>query len=443
MERLYITKFIILRGHQFATRSRSVMIDEGIEDSDILEGLNVRYLKIFGLWKVINDYRKTGNRNGIIKFEVFCTFILTLPYVICQYMSYFNIEVDIQKATFLNLYPLPALQMCCRIAVFWFRIDIQCRLYDLIKKNFLNIPEGSRAQIEEIYKRISKVSNMCCMATLIVNATIVSLYVVNPGISVDYILYHTGSMTEVTTGRKKILGGWYPVPMAESPYYEIIFVYEAICILWGGLFLAVYFSLYYHVLVCLYAHFTVLGFQIENLKMKSVKNGGSKSCIKRDQNNNSIVYENLIDIIRDHQKLLRYFEELRTVYNPLVTLTLGIGVIVLIIGAIQFLLGKSINPGFIFQISEVFALQGLEVCMFCFGSSSIEAASSGLQFAIYSSDWYKANVKFRKAAQMLMVRANRGVSLTAIRMYPVNVETLMAILQFTYSTATLMMRMTE
>lgn len=299
-------KSFLLLGHQSGSRSHPAMIDQDIKESDIFKGLNVRYLKIFGLWRVINDYRKTGKRNFIIKFEVFCTFILTLPYVVCQYMSYFNIKVDIQKATFLNLYPLPALQMCCRIAVFWFRIDTQCRLYDLIKKNFLNIPEEDRVEVEEIYKKFSKVSNMCCMATLIVNATIVSLYVVNPGISVDYILYHTGSMTEVTTGRKKILGGWYPVPMAESPYYEVIFVYEAVCILWGGLFLAVYFSLYYHVLVCLYAHFTVLGFQISKLQLRrEVKNGESTSCINRNHNNNSKVYENLIHIIRDHQKLLR------------------------------------------------------------------------------------------------------------------------------------------
>ncbi|KAE8572941.1 Odorant receptor 55, partial [Halyomorpha halys] len=69
--------------------------------------------------------------------------------------------------------------------------------------------------------------------------------------------------------------------------------------------------------------------------------------------------------------------------------------------------------------------------------------SSDLVFAIYSSDWYKADVKFRKAAQMMMMRARKGEALTAVRMYPINVETIMSILHLTYSASAVMSRMAE
>ncbi|KAE8572942.1 Odorant receptor 54, partial [Halyomorpha halys] len=84
------------------------------------------------------------------------------------------------------------------------------------------------------------------------------------------------------------------------------------------------------------------------------------------------------------------------------------------------------NPISMFLSVMFIAYQGIEVCMFCFGSSYVETASSDLQFAIYSSDWYKADIKFRKAAQMMMIRARKGVTLTAIRMYPINLETMMS-----------------
>ncbi|CAH1406936.1 unnamed protein product [Nezara viridula] len=268
-----------------------------IADSDIIDGLSVKYLKFFGLWKVINDYRIAGKRNAIIKFTVLISFVLAVPYVLFQYLSYSYIKVDLQKATFLNLYPLPALQMCCRILVFWFRMDRQCRLYNLLKKDFLYIPKDKREVIGAVYRKISKTSNICCTASMIVNFSIIGLYILNPGISVDYILYHTGQMDAVTTGRKKILGGWYPLPMAETPYYEIIFAYEATCVTWAGILLAVYFCLFFQVLICLYAQFTALGVHVSTLEA---------NCNQRryDPEHDSRMFKELNQILRDHQKLL-------------------------------------------------------------------------------------------------------------------------------------------
>nr|XP_024217341.1 odorant receptor 24a-like [Halyomorpha halys] len=127
----------------------------------------------------------------------------------------------------------------------------------------------------------------------------------------------------------------------------------------------------------------------------------------------------------------------------MVTITLGIGIMVLIIAAVQLLLGKTSDPSFIFQLVQVFSFEFLEVSLFCLGSSLIGTASSDLQFAIYCSDWYKLDVRFRKAAQMLMIRTNRNATLSAMVMYPVNLETLEAIIQFTYSATALMIGMVK
>ncbi|KAE8573616.1 odorant receptor 24a-like [Halyomorpha halys] len=411
---------------------------QGIADSDVLDGLSIRYLKFFGLWSVINEYRTTGKRNGIIKLKLFITLLLSIPYIFSQYLSYFIIEVDLQKATFLNLHSLPALQICSKVLVFWFRIDNVCKLYNLIRKDFLSLPEHKRDGAKCIYMKITKTSNMLCKAAFIVNSSIVALYVMQPGISVDYILHHTGNMAAVKGGRQKIMHGWYPLPIDRSPYYEAIFVYETMLIIWDGILLAVYDSLFYQLLMCLYAQFTVLGFHLSTLKIVASQDPNS-----RLNDSNSPIYRELYKIIKDHKKLISYANELRSIYNPLVTIILGMGIFVLIIAVFQFLFGGTRSPLFIFRSLLFLVYQGIEVSMFCFGSSSIEKASSDLQFAIYSSDWYKADIKFRKTAQMMMMRARKGVTLTALRMYPVNVETIMSILQFTYSVTALMSRKAE
>ncbi|KAE8573094.1 odorant receptor 24a-like [Halyomorpha halys] len=409
-----------------------------ITESDVIDGLYLRYLKFFGLWGVINDYRTTGKRNRIIKFQLLITLMFAVPYIFTQYLSFFVIKVDIQKATFLNLHTLPAIQICCKIMVIWFRLDSQCRLFNLVRKDFIYIPEYNREAANKIFKEISNKANILCIAAFIVNTAVIISSIAVPGISVDYILYHTGNMDAITSGRKKILGGWYPLQMDESPHYEIVFVYETTFILWAGILLAVYISLFYQVLMCLYAQFSVLCIHVSSLR--SDPDAEKKY---RNRKVDSEIYKELYIIIRNHQKLLSYANELRSVYNPLVTMILGIGIFVLIIAVFQFLFGSPGNPTFIFKSLLFLAYQGIEVCMFCFGSSYVETASSDLHFAIYSSDWYKADIKFQKAAQMMMIRTRKGVTLTAIRMYNINVETMMSIFQFTYTVSAFMSRMNE
>ncbi|KAE8573432.1 odorant receptor 49b-like [Halyomorpha halys] len=409
-----------------------MMSDQAIKDSDVLDGLNVKYLKFFGLWRVVNDFRTTGKRNKILRVKIFITLVLVLPYILCQYLSYFVIKVDIQKAIFLNLHLLPGTQICCKIVVFWFKIESQCKLFDLLKKDFLSVPEEMRPEAAEIFKKITRRTNKLCLAAFIVNISIIISSIADPAISVDYILYHTGDMAAVTTGKKKMLGGWYPVPMAETPYYELIYVYEAVAGTLGGFLLAMYVCLFYQVLMCLYAQFTILCLKTSALKIKS-DNGRI----------NSSIYKELNEILKEHQKLLSYAKELRSVYNPLVTLIIGIGLFILIIAIFQFLFGGKSDFMFIFKSLQLLVYQCVEVSMFCFGSTYIETASSDLQFAIYSSDWYMTGMKFRKEAQMMMIRATKGETLTALRVYPINVETIMSILHFTYSASAVVSRMAE
>ncbi|CAH1401778.1 unnamed protein product [Nezara viridula] len=389
-----------------------------IGDSDVIEGLDIRFLVKSGMLRLINDYRTTGKMNSTIKIHLIGTFIITLPYMVCQGLSLLKVQYDIKKGTFVILHPMAAFQIYCRILVLWFGMESQSRLYNMIRKDFLNIPKELSADVSELYQKKNRTSNLCCKATFIWNASIELLYIFFPGVSVDYIQNRTRGKPAVISGRNKILSGWYPVPMSEYPYYELIYLYETLCLLWSSTLLGLYFCMYFQLLMCLCTQYVTLGYRVTKLKVDPVK-------YKRDQKYKSNIYKELCEVLKDHQKLLRYTDELRSVYDPLVTMTIGIGITVLIIGAIQFLIGKTNDPGIIFKLIQMFSFRTFfEVSMFCFGSSRIEEASSDLQDAVYSSDWYKTDLKFRMAAQMMMIRARKRVNLTALVMYPVNLATL-------------------
>ncbi|KAE8573100.1 odorant receptor 24a-like [Halyomorpha halys] len=414
---------------------------EAMRDSDVIDGLSIRYLKIFGIWKIINDYRTTGNKNMILKIQVIVTVMLSVPSILSQYLALFVIEVDIQKATILNFHALPPLQALSKQLVFWFNIDSICRLYNLMRKDFLEktVNDIEREKVEFIYRKFSRETNTTCLVAFIVINIAGSFVLLFPGISVDYILYHTGKLSAVTTGRRKISTGWYPLPMDTSPCYEIVVLYEGILVMWCGYAIIIFMCLYYQLLMCLRTQFALIVSHVSTLKIDYEY---EKNSIEYRFTNQQ-VYSRMYRILQDHQKLLSYAAELRSVYNPLVTMILGVGMSVLVIAVFQFLFGQRGDLMFMARSFIYVMYQSVEVSMFCFGSLYIQMASSDLHSAIYSSDWYKADVKFRKMAQMMMIRAKKGETLTAIRMYPINAETIMAIFQFTYTVATLMSRLVE
>ncbi|CAH1401790.1 unnamed protein product [Nezara viridula] len=102
-----------------------------LRDSDVIDGLNIRFLKFFGMWKALNDYKTTGKKSIVIKMHILVSLIISIPYLVFQVKSFFTIQYDIQKITFVNMYPMPALQMCSRMVLFWFHMDRFYRLSDL------------------------------------------------------------------------------------------------------------------------------------------------------------------------------------------------------------------------------------------------------------------------------------------------------------------------
>ncbi|KAE8573738.1 odorant receptor 10-like [Halyomorpha halys] len=406
-----------------------------IKDSEIIDGLNIWYLKLFGLWKVINDYRTTGKKNSIINLQLTITLAYSIPYILCQLMSCYFIKMDLKKITFIFLLTLSKIQICIKVLVVWFFLRIQCRLSNLMKKDFIDLPEHKKSEAKQIFKKIAFQTNLLSVAAFIINTSYYIVSIGFPDTPVDYILHHTGNTFRATTGRMKIVGGWYPIPFDKTPYFEIIFFYEASMMMWVGTFLAVYVSLFYQTLMCLYAQFAVLG-----IKLTTLDSGDGKEKIWKSDSER---YNELLAIIKYHQKLLRYADELRLVYNPLVTMILGTGVFVLILAAFQFLFGTTTSTIFIVKSLIFLPYQAIEVCMFCFASSYLETASSDVLFAIYNSDWYKADIKFRKSAQMMMIRAKKGETLKSVSIYPINVETMMSIFQFTYTVSALMLKTTE
>ncbi|KAE8573303.1 odorant receptor 10-like [Halyomorpha halys] len=400
-----------------------------LQKSDLFDGLNIGHLKFYGLWNGINDYRSTRKTSCIFKFNMTVSALYVFPFVVFQFICIFIISVDLKMATFVYMNGVSAAQVLFKIIVFWYRFKDQCDLVDLLRVDFLSsIPDSKTRHVNEIYKKNSLRCNIFTILAFTGNVLTIITWTILPGFNTE----KTG------TGRKKILSGWYPVTYSESPWYEIVFVYEVILICWHGSLVSLYESFLLMLLVGLYSHFVVLGYHLSTLKKndKAVVKAGVDTKIDEAFN------IELKKIMQDYNKLLRYSTLLRTTYNAITTVTLGLDIGVLIL-TIMFLMFGSSDGLSTFKMMMYFSFALIEITLLCVTSSIVGSASMSIHDSAYSSDWYVADKKFATTAQMIMIRSMIPVSLTALKMYPVNMETMIGIIRFIYSAVAIVSKMKE
>ncbi|CAH1406915.1 unnamed protein product [Nezara viridula] len=280
---------------------------EVVKEEDLMDGLSIFFIKHLGIWNTVTTYRKSGKLNLVFKVQWFVT-ILCLSFPIFQIMCPAFIQIDLEKATIILLNTVSFLQMTFKQGVFLMNIKDHAILLEVMTKNIItSLPEYKKAHARKIYNKISRRCNIWCLSAVIITFIAVAFWNVNPRINSEYIANHVGNMKDVTTGPKKILGGWYPVPFTRSPWAEIVYVYEFCLFAWCGFTVALYEMVITMEVMTLHAQMSVLSYHIKTLNKKEiVQYSGKKGLTQREVED--LFYKELLAIIRDHKTLLRYLK---------------------------------------------------------------------------------------------------------------------------------------
>lgn len=264
-------------------------LQQPFQESELFDGLNILNLKVCGLWSAVNHYRVHGRTGKLITLVVAALSISTIPYEVFQFIYLFIFQMNIHKLSFYVINSLAQFEVQIKVIYFWYRIKEETYLFDLLQTNFLSsVPDQKRAKVNEIYKQTARRCNIFCFFAYTECFTACLCWILFPG-------YDTDASGE---GRKKILSGWYPFQVSETPIYEVIFAYEILAVVTAGIIIPLY-SVIIMQLMGLYAHFSVLAFLISDLRKEQTTEQIS------DISSNKALNSQLHAIKEDYDKLLR------------------------------------------------------------------------------------------------------------------------------------------
>ncbi|XP_046143127.1 odorant receptor Or2-like [Osmia bicornis bicornis] len=228
---------------------------------------------------------------------------------------------------------------------------------------------------------------------------------------------------------------WVDWPLSETPYYELMFTFEVICVFLIGIayvcpevFLCV-FNL--HVM----GQFRILQYRM--LNFWNVEGKEMDAFIYTDH-----CYAALKKCVQHHQLLIEFCVKLEQVYTMSIFVHMAFLSLLMGLDCYEILVADT-NPSM--RLIFIFHVTGSLIHLFIFTYTChfIMEESTNVTRTIYSGSWstlpmYKAGRSLRSDIRFIMIRSLKPCCLTAGGFFPVSLETFTSLLSSTFSYFTLM-----
>ncbi|XP_076241044.1 odorant receptor 10-like [Calliopsis andreniformis] len=252
---------------------------------------------------------------------------------------------------------------------------------------------------------------------------------------------------------------WVNFPTGLSPYFEILFTIQVLCVYHVGTCYICFDNFLCLVNLHVASQFRILQYRLKNLTDSFHKEADS---LELEKNQTEMCYKKLRSCVQQHQMLIEYCSELENVFTLIVLgQVLFLAMIICLVGYQLFLNSivthksvKKILTCLIFMqtdsppsrsVSLVLNLGGTmcQLLMFTYSCDGLVQQSSNIGRAIFSGPWTtlpmnKVGRTVRRNIIIITLRTTRCCSLTASGFFPVSLETYTGILSTAMSYFTLL-----
>ncbi|XP_029039507.2 uncharacterized protein LOC114874424 [Osmia bicornis bicornis] len=234
---------------------------------------------------------------------------------------------------------------------------------------------------------------------------------------------------------------WVDLPLSITPYYEIAFVIQVLCVYHIGLTYFCFDNFLCIMNIHLAGQFQILQYRVSN---KCVIKHQEKSNLKLEKNSLKFINDccaTFKSYIRQHQILIAYCDQIEEIFNLIVLVQVITFSLLICLDGYQILVADVPHRKIIF----FFHLMGTvcQLLMFTYSCDCIIQESRKLAPAVYSGPWLllpmNENVqKLRKDLVMVIMRSHTPCCLTACKFFMVSLETYTKVLTTAASYFTLL-----
>ncbi|CAH2100023.1 unnamed protein product [Euphydryas editha] len=219
----------------------------------------------------------------------------------------------------------------------------------------------------------------------------------------------------------------YPFDKTQPVYHELSFVFE-IC---GGM-VSVWAMLGSDILFMTMASHISMLLQLLQLKIRHL--GTLEYDRHNDQYKCKDCYRDIISVIKIHQKLIMYGNNLEDAFSVVNLINVLLSSVDICCVVFNILL----DPWMAMSNKFFLGAALTQVGILCWYADDIFTSSSGVANAVYESSWYQNNIRCQRALLVMMQRSQKPLYFTALKFSSITMSTYSSILINSYSYFTLL-----
>nr|ALD51470.1 odorant receptor 68 [Locusta migratoria] len=249
---------------------------------------------------------------------------------------------------------------------------------------------------------------------------------------------------------------WYFVPLIAHPEERSLpFVQHP----WddGGLFglaygvqclSAAYVSQISFGVDCLFAAVMILvATQLEILgqRLVNLRNGrrvaGRREKEQLARKTGESMYDDLRLCVETHQEILRFMTQLQDTMSPMAMTQFAVSVVIVCMALFQATFSEDISA--VLKCVLFLPIPTGQVYLYCWAANNVTEQAEAVSAAAYSCNWVDASERFKQSMRIILSRSQKPLVLRAGRLYPINREAFLSLVNASYSYYTLLSQMND
>ncbi|XP_013134595.1 PREDICTED: odorant receptor 13a-like [Papilio polytes] len=204
-------------------------------------------------------------------------------------------------------------------------------------------------------------------------------------------------------------------------YFIYLFIYQSV-----GMYGHMTYNVNIDTLIAGFIFMAITQLRVLNYKLKHFK--VSKSCTR------NIEILKLKRLLKHYVAIISYCYKIQQILSVSLFVQFGMASAVICAILCGMLLHTS-RESLIFMISYLFAMT-LQIFVPAYLGSILSNESQELVFAAYCTEWISRTKAFKNSINIFLIRANRKITITAFKMFPLSLDTFTWIMKTAYSLLT-------
>ncbi|XP_043260231.1 odorant receptor Or2-like isoform X1 [Colletes gigas] len=253
---------------------------------------------------------------------------------------------------------------------------------------------------------------------------------------------------DLLAGRTKKLPieGWYPFNVTITPAFEITCLHQAVAVIICCFNNVAIDTLITGLITIACCQLTVLNRNITLINSETKKLIAPRDTIDKQkftEQTSDKSYEDLKLCVEHSNMIFNFSKEIQSIFGTVIFLQFLVNCIIICLIAFNITQMKVYIPSVLFGMVMYMCCMTYQIFIYTWHGNELYLHSANVIFAAYSNEWWHNTKNFKQAIQIIMIRAQQPLILSAGNIMELSVQTFVRILRMSYSIFTVLQTSTD